>query len=174
LGGLALLVLAAGLGLLSAWTDPGETSRPLGPDQAWVKVGGLVERPGLHGFPGPPSLVQLLARAGGRPELAGLEPDRIVPTGQEVRFESTGPVVIPLTQGQRFLLGLPLDLNLASQAELTLLPLVGPERAARIAAFRRARGGFRSVEELSLVPGLGRSTLERFLPLVTCEPPAAP
>ena len=57
-----------------------------------------------------------------------------------------------------------LDLNRASAEELAGLPALGLERARRIVAARRARGGFRSIEELVDVPGVGAKTVDRLRP----------
>ncbi len=57
-----------------------------------------------------------------------------------------------------------LDLNRAGTAELEALPGVGPALAARILEERRARGGFRTVDELLDVPGIGPVVLERLRP----------
>jgi competence protein ComEA len=54
-----------------------------------------------------------------------------------------------------------LDLNRADAGALSRLPGVGPVLAARIVAARRARGRFRSLEELLEVPGIGPATLEK-------------
>jgi len=48
----------------------------------------------------------------------------------------------------------PLDLNRAEWWELTELPGIGETRARAIIAARTARGGFRSVQELTDVPGI--------------------
>jgi DNA uptake protein ComE-like DNA-binding protein len=57
----------------------------------------------------------------------------------------------------------PLDVNLATEAELARLPGVGAALAARIVAARP----FAEVEDLRRVPGLRRATLERLRPFVT-------
>jgi len=63
---------------------------------------------------------------------------------------------VPATRSQE-----PLDLNRADAAALSSLPGVGPVLADRILAARRARGRFRSLEELLEVPGIGPATLEK-------------
>lgn len=60
----------------------------------------------------------------------------------------------------------PIDLNLATVEELTRLPGVGPELAARIVEARRVEA-FATVDDLRRVRGLGESKLERMRPLVT-------
>jgi competence protein ComEA len=59
-----------------------------------------------------------------------------------------------------------IDLNRADRAELLQLPGVGPNLAARIEAYRRENGGFRSVDELRRVQGVGPATVARLRPWV--------
>lgn len=53
------------------------------------------------------------------------------------------------------------DLNHASRAELLQLPGVGENMAGRIEDYRREHGGFRAVDDLAKVHGVGPATLER-------------
>ncbi|HEV2150099.1 MAG TPA: helix-hairpin-helix domain-containing protein, partial [Longimicrobiaceae bacterium] len=64
----------------------------------------------------------------------------------------------------------PLDLNAASAAELEALPGIGPALAGRIVAWRAEHGRFRAPEELERVPGIGKKSLARLLPLVRASP----
>jgi len=56
------------------------------------------------------------------------------------------------------------NLNTASPAELEALPGVGAKRADAIVAARKARGGFKSVDELVDVRGIGPAQLEKLRP----------
>lgn len=56
------------------------------------------------------------------------------------------------------------DLNAAGEAELALLPGIGPSLARRIAADRVQRGPFATVDDLRRVKGIGPATLERIRP----------
>ena len=60
----------------------------------------------------------------------------------------------------------PLSLNSATIAELVELPAVGPKIAERIVAFRRKRGPFKRLEQLTEVNGIGAKTLEKLRPLL--------
>jgi competence protein ComEA len=54
---------------------------------------------------------------------------------------------------------LALDINTATAQELELLDGVGPATAAKIIAYREQAGGFRSIEELDAVSGIGEAKL---------------
>jgi competence protein ComEA len=62
-----------------------------------------------------------------------------------------------------------IDLNRASRAELLQLPDVGPTLAERIEAYRRDNGGFRSVDELQRVNGIGPAKMAKLRPWVCVE-----
>jgi competence protein ComEA len=66
--------------------------------------------------------------------------------------------------------GQPLDLNRALPADLVLLPGVGPKLAQRIIDERARRSGFKSVDELSAVKGVGPKKLEQLRGLVRVGP----
>ena len=61
------------------------------------------------------------------------------------------------------------NINTASSEELQLLPGVGRVRADAILATRKERGGFKSVDDLVAVKGIGQSMLERLRPHVTLQ-----
>jgi len=63
--------------------------------------------------------------------------------------------------------GGPLNLNAATLAELDALPGVGPVLAQRILDYRTKHGGFRTVEELRKVEGLGEARYAQLKDLVT-------
>jgi competence ComEA-like helix-hairpin-helix protein len=61
----------------------------------------------------------------------------------------------------------PIDLDVASAAEIERLPGVGPALAARIVASRDSVGPFGGLAALGRVKGVGPATLERLARLVT-------
>jgi len=59
-----------------------------------------------------------------------------------------------------------IDLDRASEEDITRLPRVGPGLAARIVADREAHGAFGSLERLDRVSGIGPSVIEAVKPYV--------
>lgn len=59
------------------------------------------------------------------------------------------------------------NLNTADADQLQLLPGVGEKRAAAIIDIRTSKGGFKTVDELVEVKGVGDALLERLRPHLT-------
>jgi competence protein ComEA len=64
------------------------------------------------------------------------------------------------------------NLNTATKEELIALPGIGPAKAQAILDYRKANGGFKSVEELKDVKGIGAKRFEKLKPELTVAPAA--
>lgn len=62
-----------------------------------------------------------------------------------------------------------ININTASQASLERLPNIGPAMAKRIVEYRSTSGGFKSIEQLSRVKGIGPKRLEQLREHVVVE-----
>jgi competence protein ComEA len=61
----------------------------------------------------------------------------------------------------------PLNLNTASVAQLETLPGIGRSTAERILQYREKSGGFKKIEDLMNVRGIGEKSFLKLKPLVT-------
>ena len=66
-----------------------------------------------------------------------------------------------------------LNLNTATKEELIALPGIGPAKAQAILDYRNAHGGFKSVEELKDVKGIGAKRFEKLKAELTVSGAAA-
>jgi competence protein ComEA len=64
----------------------------------------------------------------------------------------------------------PLDLNAATLADLQKLPGIGPALAARIVEYRQKSGGFKKIEELMNIQGIGEQSFLKLKALVAIAP----
>ena len=61
------------------------------------------------------------------------------------------------------------NVNTASAAELEMLPGIGASRAKAVIEAREAKGGFKSLDDLLAVKGIGEASLAKLRPHLTLE-----
>jgi competence protein ComEA len=137
-----------------------------------VEVRGAVRSPGVLAGQAGRLAREAIALSGARVAPRGIGAETRLREGDTVTVLSDGTVRVGRMPGERLVaLGRPIDLNLASAEDLASLPAIGPAAAARIVAWRAARGPFESPEELRRIPGMGPRTLARVRPLLAVAPP---
>ena len=72
-----------------------------------------------------------------------------------------GMSVDPMSADKRLALGIPIDLNRSSFADLVLVPGIGEKTAEKIVEERRFNGAFVRIEELARVKGIKEKRLEK-------------
>jgi len=60
-----------------------------------------------------------------------------------------------------------ININTADAADLDKLPGIGPARAADIINYRESKGGFKTIEEMKNIKGIGDKTFESMKDLIT-------
>ncbi len=60
-----------------------------------------------------------------------------------------------------------ININSADAAQLAKLPQVGPKMAQRILDYRKSNGGFKRVQDLMKVKGIGEKVFAKLQPLIT-------
>ncbi|KAA0924250.1 ComEA family DNA-binding protein [Streptomyces apricus] len=130
-----------------------------------VDVSGKVREPGIHRLPAGSRVTDALEAAGGvRPgaDTEGLNRARFLVDGEQVVVGAPQPVAGPGAAGSAGAGGgtaaaptAPVALNTATLDQLDTLPGVGPVLAQHIIDYRTRHGGFRSVDELREVNGIG-------------------
>lgn len=137
-------------------------------EQALVHVTGAVRSPGVYRLRTGSRVEDALRRAGGptsRADLAAINLAAIVADAQQVVVPArpAAPSAAPGSGSagpETTATAGPLHLGSATEAQLDELDGVGPALAARIVEERARRGGFRSIDELAEVPGIGPKRLE--------------
>ncbi len=135
-------------------------------DVVTVHMVGAVKSPGLYEVPKGSRVADGVTAAGGvaaKGDTTLLNMARLLVDGEQIRVPVKGDPV-PAEAGQT---ESPIvNLNTASISQLETLPKVGPAMAQRIVDYRTETGGFRSIDELRNVSGIGDKTFEVLKPLV--------
>lgn len=130
-----------------------------------VYVAGEVTSPGVVRLREGSRVIDALEQAGGPTPDADLEALNLaqpLQDGQKIQVPRMGES--PSAKGQGG--GGKVNINLAGREELERLPGIGPTLADRIVAYRESKGGFRSVEELRQVSGIGEKKFAEIRDLV--------
>lgn len=121
--------------------------------------------------------LRLVAQRVGRGDCRALLSDRrVVRSGHQLTFAGCNVRIGQLPAQSRLVLGLKIDVNRATAADLQLLPRIGRTLAERIVKARAERGRFSVPGDLATVRGIGPATLKLLRPLIAfgTGKPAAP
>lgn len=125
-----------------------------------LHVTGAVRRPGLVEADDGDRVGDAIRLAGGALRVADLTAVNLalrVADGQQIVVPRRGARI---GGGGASTVSGPISLNTATAEQLDTLDGVGPGLAAKIVGAREQRGGFRSVDDLADVPGIGEKRLE--------------
>lgn len=132
----------------------------------YVHVAGAVRRPGLIRVPSDTRVATALERAGGPTRRADLTLVNLA-----ARVQDGQQIVVPLAAsgaaangaaagGAGTVPGAKIHLSTATADQLDEVDGIGPTLAERIVEYRDEHGGFRSLEDLAQVEGIGEKRLK--------------
>jgi competence protein ComEA len=165
----ALLALALCMAGLQV-LPPGEPEVPQSPRKQYAyEVAGSVGSPGIYCYDSPQQLGQLLDAAG-----AGMLLPEAAMRSRNVangsRIVVDGQVTVGSMSAQaRIHCFIPISLVTATVDDLALVPGMGRITAQAIVDYRDRNGGIRDIGELKRVGGIGPNKYDRFAPYLTAE-----
>ena len=152
---------------------PAAAAAPAG-RELYVDVAGAVRKPGLYRLPAGSRVAAAVERAGGlsrRADRTGVNLAAPLADGQQVIVPLRGPAG-PVGAGGGAASGASgpagaggggggaISLSTASETQLETIDGIGPALAGRIIEYRDSHGGFRSIDELKQVSGIGDKRFE--------------
>lgn len=137
-----------------------------------VHVAGAVSSPGVYTLPADSRVDDAVRAAGATADadLSQLNLAQKLADGQKITVPVAGETpapadnAAPSDSGQS---GALININTATQEELETLPSIGEVRAQAIIAYREEHGGFRTIDELKEVSGIGDKIFADISPHVT-------
>lgn len=134
-----------------------------------VHVAGAVRHPGVYTMPAGARVKDAVRRAGGARRGANVDAVNLaarVADGQQIVVPSRAVAAVASDAVDPAAPTVPVSLGSATLDQLETLDGVGPATAQKIVAYRTEHGGFRSVDDLANVPGIGPKKLAALRPHV--------
>jgi competence protein ComEA len=139
----------------------------------YIEISGDVRFPGIYNLPSCPSLVELLNRCG------GLTFSEKIPLNVSCYKVNDGEKIIISARKRNLVvvraemnpffkktLGIPMSINEETAEGLTAIPGIGHKTALAIVNERDKRGGFKDLDEIMSVPGVGDNLYRKIMPFL--------
>ena len=184
LGLAAILLLAAGVTFVRGRGGDARPPAPIAatsqaadgvggaapPEPLIVHVTGAVRKPGVYQLPDGARIIDAIEKAGGvtaRADAVTVNLAAMLVDGEQVLVpEAYAPGAGAAPTGDGPAISGLVHLNSADVTALDALPGVGPATAQRIVDWREQNGGFRTIDDLEQVPGIGPAKLDALRDLV--------
>lgn len=137
-----------------------------------VEIKGEIKLPNIYQLKQDSIINDLIEKAGGLTELADTSKINraekltdhqciVIPNKND---SQPAKISAPQSTGSQSKL---ININTAAESELDSLPGIGPSRAKDIIKYRETNGGFKSIEEIKNIKGIGQSSFEKLKDLIT-------
>lgn len=136
-------------------------------DDCFVQVSGAVKNPGVYQLPIGSRVYQAIEKAGGLTDDAcakDLNQARVLTDGEMIHVNTVEEVEARTSTGNG---DGRVNINTATQEELTTLSGIGKTRAQTIIEYRESNGLFSTPEDLMKVSGIGESTYKKIAGAIT-------
>ncbi|MGG7176759.1 helix-hairpin-helix domain-containing protein [Clostridium paraputrificum] len=154
-------------------SNPDEKTIPLKSKEIVVEIKGEINKPNIYWLDEESIIEDLIKKAGGITDLADVRKINraeklknhqsiIIPNKDEAQSVTASSTV---TSGINT--GGIVNINTASESDLDALPGIGPARARDIIKYREDKGGFKTIEDLKNIKGIGEKSFEDLKDKVT-------
>ncbi len=148
------------------------TAEVLPQEKIIVHIKGEINKPGIYKLAPDSRLYQLVEEAGGLTENADIKNINlaiILRDQQDIYLPAVGEIVVPQQTGSENVLDNSVRINYATKEELKSLPGIGDAIADRIIEYRSQQGGFKRIEDIKNVSGIGDKKFEDIKSRITVD-----
>ncbi len=136
-----------------------------------VDIAGQVVNPAVYILPAGSRLYEAIEMAGGLTEAADTRNTNLaefVLDSSKIYIPSEKELELEVTKALEEKSGL-ININTADSSQLQRLTGVGPSTAEKIINYRKEYGGFKTIEDIKNVSGIGEKTFEKLKNLIVVE-----
>jgi len=181
-GFLVLVILVGVVILLWQKKNSPKSSITKNSSEIRVDIEGAIKKPGVYVLKSEAILEDLVAQAGGvtenidkirfaqefnRAEVLSDGQKIYLPFAGEVAGAATNNTSGSATESNTIQTAGKINLNSATAEQLDTLSGIGPAYAARIIEYRQAHGGFKIIEEIMEIKGIGQKTFDKIKDQIT-------